>query len=368
MTEKHLIILGIRGVPAAHGGFETFAERLSVYLHHRGWRITVYCQVAGGEQREDDWEGIRRVHVPTTLSGALGTVEFDAKCVKDVAKYPGTILTLGYNTGFLSAWLRLRGRTNHINMDGLEWQRAKYSLIPRVYLWLNERIAAMAGSRLIADHPAIADHLATRVSRTKIDMIPYGSDPIDSSDPTALAQYGLERDRYFTLIARPEPENSILEIVRAFGRAPSGYKLAVLGNYDPDVPYQRAVLKAAGTKVMFLGAIYEKEQLAALRAFSTAYLHGHQVGGTNPSLVEALGAGNAVIAHDNRFNRWVAGDAALYFSDIEGCAEQISHLSTDLSLRARLSSAASERWEATFTWDAVLENYERVLTATAVRT
>jgi hypothetical protein len=204
----HLIILGIRGLPAAHGGFETFAERLAPYLKDRGWRVTVYCQGSvSGKRIEDEWEGIRRIHIPVSRTGSVGTIEFDLKCIIDVANVPGTILTLGYNTGFLSAWLRLKRRNNIINMDGLEWKRAKYSWGARAYLWLNERLAAWAGTMLIADHPVIAEHLVTRALRSKIVMIPYGSDQISEADPAPLVAIGLEPGRFFTLIARAVPEN-----------------------------------------------------------------------------------------------------------------------------------------------------------------
>jgi len=358
----HLIILGIRGLPAAHGGFETFAERLAPYFDKHGWRVTVYCQGSGSNEREEDeWNGIHRIHIPVKREGSVGTIEFDIKCVRDVQNIEGTVLTLGYNTGFLSAWLRLCGRRNFINMDGLEWKRAKYSWGARAYLWVNERLAAWAGTVLIADHPVIADHLASRASRDKIQVIPYGSDGIDGASAALLLPLGLEPYRFFTLIARPEPENSVLDIVRAFSAAPRGAKLVVLGKYERSHAYQASVLDAAGSEVVFPGAIYEREVLASLRFYSIAYVHGHRVGGTNPSLVEALGASNAVIAHDNAFNRWVAGEAGLYFKDTEDCAAHIERLCVDEKFRAVLQVAARERWLQEFTWDAILRRYREVL-------
>lgn len=362
---RHLVILGIRGIPAAHGGFETFAERLVLFLRDHGWSITVYCQGSKSGRRETDtWEGIHRIHIPVKRMGSIGTIEFDMKCVIDVKNVPGVILTLGYNTGFLSSWIRLTGRTNYINMDGLEWKRDKYGLGPRAYLWINERLAAYSGTRLIADHPVIADHLATRISRKKIAVIPYGGELISKADEGLLQPLGLERDCFMTLIARPVPENSVLEIVRAFSSEPRGAKLAVLGKYDRSDPYLAAVLDAASDEVVFLGAIYDKQQLAALRLFSIAYLHGHRVGGTNPSLVEALGAGNAVIAHDNPFNRWVVGDAGLFFADQQACADHISTLLSAPARRADMSAHARERWAVEFTWDKVLASYETLLAST----
>ena len=360
--KPHLIILGIRGVPAAHGGFETFAERLALWLRDHGWRVTVYCQGSEtGRRQEDSWEGIDRIHIPVRRTGSAGTIEFDTKATADAMRLPGLILTLGYNTGFLCGWLRMRGRTNYINMDGLEWKRAKYPLAPKIYLWINERLAAWSGDRLIADHPVIADHLATRTGRHRIVTIPYGADGISEADPAPLARLGLEQGRFFTLIARPEPENSVLEIVSAFSEKPRAAKLALLGTYDPSHRYQASVRAAAGPEIVFTGAIYDRPTLAALRFHSIAYLHGHRVGGTNPSLVEALGAGNAIIAHDNPFNRWVAGDAGLFFSTQAECAARITTLLEDAALCDRLRASARARWEADFTWPDILRRYESVL-------
>ena len=362
MRDKQLIILGIRGVPAAHGGFETFAEHLALWMRDRGWRVTVYCQGDKDTARgEDEWEGIRRIHIPVKLDGAPGTIEFDLKSTADALRQPGVLLTLGYNTGFLSSWVRLRGRTNFINMDGLEWKRAKYSRGAQAYLWVNERLAALAGNRLVADHPAIADHLASRVSASKIEVIPYGSHAITEADASLLGPLGLETGAFLTVIARPEPENSILEIVSAFSRRPRGIRLAVLGNYDRAKPYQAQVLDAASDEVAFVGAIYDPPTVHALRYHSLGYMHGHQVGGTNPSLVEALGAGNPVIGHDNPFNRWVAGDAGRYFATEADCATHIDALLGDEALRTAMGDAARRRWDEAFRWPMILGAYERML-------
>lgn len=206
-------------------------------------------------------------------------------------------------------------------------------------------------------------HLATRVSANKIAMIPYGADEVTSAPIEPLQALGLEPGRYLTLIARPEPENSILELVRGFSAKRRGYDLVVLGEYDIELnAFHQSVVDAASDEVKFLGAIYHKPLLNSLRFHSAAYVHGHQVGGTNPSLVEALGAGNAIIAHDNRFNQWVAGSAAEYFK----CASSFSdHLDEVLGNAERLEAlrkASRERFREVFTWNHVLAQYEALLT------
>ena len=243
-------------------------------------------------------------------------------------------------------------------MDGIEWRRPKWSPAVRAYFWISEWIAAWSSHRLIADHPAIADHLATRRPRRAIATIPYGGDPIRAPSEAPLRALGLAPDRFLVSIARLEPDNNILAFVRAFSRAPRTAKLVVLGNLDPRNAYHRALQAAAGEGVMFPGAIYEAETVQALRHHARAYLHGHTVGGTNPSLVEALWAGNAVIAHDNPFNRGTAGDEQFYFSDVDGCARAIETVLGD-HVAVDAARAAARRRAADFAWGDILAAYER---------
>ena len=157
-----------------------------------------------------------------------------------------------------------------------------------------------------------------RVPGDKITMIPYGADLVENADPSLLYPYGLTPGGYAIVVARPEPENSILEIVGAFSTKTRNLKLVVLGKYSPnESPYQKSVMGAASSEVLFPGAVYEKSIIQSLRFHARLYIHGHKVGGTNPSLVEALGVGSAVLAQDNKFNRWVARKGAHYFSGEE---------------------------------------------------
>ena len=359
---KILRILGTRGIPAVHGGFETFAERLALYLRERDWEVTVYCQEdCSGPIFEDTWEGVRRVRIPVTTPGPAGTVVFDWKSTLHAAGEKGLILTLGYNTALFCALYRLKGLKNLINMDGIEWRRQKWGAIAKTWFWLNDWAGCWLGNHLVADHPEIKRHLATRVREGKITAIPYGSDRLETADSAVLECYGLERGGFALLIARAEPENSILQVVHAWSRKPRGLKLVVIGKYEAGHAYQRSVKEAASAEVVFPGGIYDKPVVQALRFFALFYIHGHQVGGTNPSLVEAMGAGNAVLAHDNPFNHWVAGSAARYFHDEESCAQEIDILIGAPEMLDELRSASIARHAAEFTWVKVLREYESLL-------
>lgn len=357
-----LLILGTRGIPAAHGGFETFAERLALYLANRGWRVGVYCQEEVERVRDRvstrTWNGITLITVEVALRGPAATLAFDAFCVRDAAARGGVCLVLGYNGAAFLPYLRARGGRILTNMDGIEWRRPKWPLPVRAFFYVSEWIAAWSSQRLVADHPAIADHLARRRPRQAIATIPYGGDPPPAElRPPPL---GLEPGRYLISIARIEPDNNILTLVEAFSRKPRGMRLVVLGTLKVGNAYHRAVEDAAGLEVLMPGAIYEPELVQSLRVHARAYLHGHTVGGTNPSLVEALWAGNAVIAHDNPFNRGTAGDGQFYFTDGDSCADAIERVIADDAAVATAAAAARARAES-FRWDDVLAAYESEL-------
>lgn len=359
-TEKVVRILGTHGVPASYGGFETAVENIALHLVRRGWRVIVYCQTAGsGEITHDVWNGVERVLVPVDLPSWKGSGYFDWKCYQHAIRFKDPCAVFGYNTGILNLLLKARGIPFVINMDGIEWKRARWSKPLKAVLWLNERFAAWLGDRLIADHPAIARYLETRAPAKKISTIAYGADAVLNAPCEPLNAYGLVSREFLTLIARPMPENSILEIVRTFSSKRRDKTLVILGKYDATADaYHRAVLEAASDEVMFVGGIYEKAVLRSLRYHSLAYLHGHKVGGTNPSLVEALGAGNAVIAHDNEFNRWVAGKSAVFFKndeELDSCLEQIV---ADEGLRNEMGRAARARFDEEFEWQKICRQYE----------
>jgi glycosyltransferase involved in cell wall biosynthesis len=365
MDKRHtkpasLAILGTRGIPARHGGFETFAEKLALFLVGNGWEVDVYCQT--DRQAEPYfWNGVRLVPIRAPGDSAFSTMVFDLLATLHSLKNDRLPLVLGYNTALLSIFYRLTGRRSVMNMDGIEWRRDCWPRHVKPWFWLNERLGCYLSNHLIADHPEILRHLATRVRASKISLIPYGADPIIDADPMLIKP--LFPGEYALVVGRIVPENSILEIVRSWSRAGFSHRLVVVGTFNPTFnAYHRAVKEAAGEFVHFHGAVYDKAALAALRLYARFHVHGHRVGGTNPSLVEALAAGSPIIAHDNPFNRWVAGAHSAYFGDdselILACAEL--GLAPPERL-AKLSAASRARHKEAFGWDAILARYERAL-------
>lgn len=216
-------------------------------------------------------------------------------------------------------------------MDGIEWQRSKWGPTVKRWFRLNEWFGCKFSNHLVADHDEIKRHLVTRHGELSITTIPYGACDITEASAAYLHEFNLQPNEYYLVIARPEPENSILEIVTAFVKSRSAKQLVLLGNYSSTNSYQSQVMKTADSRVVFLGAIYDRAIVSSLRYHCFAYIHGHTVGGTNPSLIEAMGAGCTPIAHDNRFNRGVCGNAAFYFRDMDDLKSIINNV-TDESI------------------------------------
>lgn len=370
MLHKRLLVLGTRGIPNNYGGFETFAEQLAPYMKDQGWQVVVYCQADNPDQlvTADQWQGIDRIHVtPHTgykiISGAFGTILFDVYCfIHALFNYRKAVwLTLGYNTSFLNilAWiLRIR---QIINMDGMEWQRDKWGKGQKLYLRLAYFIAGLVADKLVADHPEIRNELEKHFKPKKITTIAYGSPIGTVNGKDNLGKYNLEAQNYCLIIARPVPENGVLEIIKLWSALAVDMKLMIVGRYDPDNPYQKEALKYQSENILFAGPIYNREILNSLRGNCYVYFHGYRVGGTNPSLVEALASGAAIIAHDNRFNRWVAGDAGIFYKDQDALEEVIGKIkSKDLDVDA-LRKNAITRHKEEFQWPPILEAYHQLI-------
>jgi len=364
-------ILGTHGVPAAYGGFETAAEHVALYLRDRGWKVVVYCQIDGdGETAHDQWHGIERVLVPEPRDGWKGTSHFDLVSIRHATQHhrDGDVwLTFGYNTGVLDVMPRQRGIPNVINMDGMEWTRRRWGLAKQGILLANERLAGLVGDVLIGDHPVISAYLRRHFGRRRVQTITYGAPEVITAPIAPVSDLALAPGAYGIVVCRPIPENSVVEIVTAWSARRRGMPLVVVGPYTDSDPYHLAVRSAASEEVRFPGAIFDADRLQALRFHSAVYLHGHTVGGTNPSLVEAMGAGNAVIAHDNRYNAWVAGADNAFFQDADDLAGVLDDVLDDPERRRRMGAASRARFREEFTWDHIGAQYEQALLTALAR-
>jgi glycosyltransferase involved in cell wall biosynthesis len=362
MAEIYLI--GVRGIPNRYGGFERLVEVLAPDLVSRGHKVTVFCEVGDdiSAAGHDIWNGVRRHYVNTYLRGPLGTIEYDLRSFFSVP--PGAIaIIFGYGTGTFQRRLRRLGIRHAVNMDGIEWQREKWGRIARIWLRFNEREAAQLGDELIADHPEIQAYLKDRLCKMST-MIAYGVDDSALHPPESLLDHPLlvqyPAQGYFLVVARPEPENQIHVLLAAYEASRRTLPMIVLGNYSANA-YGRK-LQAAHREVVFAGAVYDSSVLDALRRRSALYLHGHSVGGTNPSLIEAMAAGALVVAHDNKFNRWVLGnEAGLYFQNVHDLKAILDKPPLDADERISMIEAAKMRCRDEFRWVKILSAYSEVI-------
>ena len=317
-------ILGTRGIPNAYGGFEQFAEHFSSHMVRRGHQVWVYCSSLHPYQTST-WNGVQLIHCPDPEDrmGSFGQFIYDYRCMKDARRRSFDILLiLGYTSS--SVWMRMApaASISITNMDGLEWKRSKYPPAVRRFLKKAESWAAKRSDYLIADSPAIAEYLQNNYGRNA-KYVAYGATPYEHPEPNYLREFGVEPGKYSMLVARSEPENHIHTICEAYAHSSAKDPLLVIGNFDNR--YGKGLKKYfSDDRIRFIGPVYELEKLNPLRHYSRLYFHGHSVGGTNPSLLEAMASSALICAHDNVFNRAVLGENAFYFSSMTDLQEQIN--------------------------------------------
>jgi len=267
---------------------------------------------------------------------------------------------LGYGASMFCFIPRLWGTEVWINMDGIEWKRSKWSWIAKQWFKIMEAIAMVTPNRIIVDAREVIEHLKRRHSSVPpFNVIPYGA-PLcmNGDEQSILKEWGLREGEYYLVVCRLEPENQVMEIMEGFMRSGSKFPLVIVGENSSGMPYARKLMQAANKRVRFVGTVYDPKKLTTLRYHAAAYFHGHSVGGTNPSLLEAMGCGNMIVAHDNLFNREVAGDFGFFFSSssgIPGIIERIDKL-TD-SEREELSIRARKTIMARYSWEQIVESY-----------
>jgi glycosyltransferase involved in cell wall biosynthesis len=357
-----LAILGTRGIPARYGGFETFAEQLSIHLAARGIDVTVFCP-STSSRPDECYRGVTLRFIKSPTVGGFTEVLWDAKCFWAARRGFDVVYMLGVGAAF-AAWIpRLHGTPVWINSDGLEWKRSKWSVLQRAYLAVAEILSTFFASRVIADAAAIERYLRAHYPFLKsVSTIAYGAEIVEGRpDENVLDEWNLRPNEYYIIVCRLEPENHLLEMVEGFERSGSNLPLVVLGNIERPNHYVNALLAHRGPRVRFLGTVYDDRKLVALRYHTRAYLHGHSVGGTNPSLLEAMACSSLVVAHDNEFNREVLGDSGLYFSTSEDLANVVRIIDSGEVDSARLRKRAAEIVRHRYSWDSVADAYLQLL-------
>ena len=360
---KRLALLGSRGIPARYGGFETFAEELSTRLVRAGVEVTVFCERTPGEPPAEH-AGVGLEHVRAPGLGALGSLLYDLSSLWRARRGYDVVYMLGYGAGAFLWIPRLFGREVWVNMDGREWKRAKWGPLARMWLRWMERAALRAAHRIVFDSAAVRrEVLGDAAPDARVHVIEYGAAvETEADDPQVLDSLGLRAGSYYLVIARIEPENHVLEIVRTVTRTGTQRELVVVGDLERGGRYARLCRREAGSRVRFLGAVFDRPALWTLRSQAWAVIHGHSVGGTNPALLEALAAGAPVVAHDNPFCREVLEDSARYFKDegeLSAAIRDCERLDDEERRAIRLGNRA--RIAQRYSWERITAGYVRLL-------
>jgi glycosyltransferase involved in cell wall biosynthesis len=355
-----IAIIGIRGVPANYGGFETFAEQLGRRLVDAGHRVTVYGRDRSVPRHTTEYEGMRIVRLPAPRSKYLETVVHTLFCAFHLIprRYDVVYVCNSANVP-AAALLRLFGKTVVLNVDGLEWKRAKWNRVGRAYYRLCAAAAARLPVHVVTDARVIQDYYLEAYGRDT-DYFPYGTDIAKTDDDGTLEALDLAPGGYVLYVSRLEPENNAHVVIAAYGAVVTDVPLVIVGDAPYASRYIASLHATTDARVRFVGAIYGNGY-RVLQSHARAYIQATEVGGTHPALVEAMGAGNAIIANDVPEHRETLGDAGHYYGTVTGLAECLSEVLGDPSLAAQLGAAAQERARRLYSWDSVAADYERWL-------
>ena len=303
-------IIGTRGIPNNYGGFEQFAEQFGLYLVEKGHAVTVYNSSTHSYKRSE-YQGIQLIekYDPEDKLGTTGQFVYDALCIKDSRKRKfDIILQLGYTSSSVFSFLLPSYSKVFTNMDGLEWKRSKYNKIVQAFLKKAEKWAVKYSDHLIADSIGIQEYIKKKYNKESY-YIPYGAEIFSYPASAWIKEFHLEEYGYNLIIARFEPENNLETIINAYLNSKITIPLIIVGSYN-NAFGQGLRKRYESAQIRFLGAIYSAPIIDNLRYYSNLYFHGHSVGGTNPSLVEAMGCECLIIAHDNIFNKYILGTDA----------------------------------------------------------
>lgn len=320
-------ILGTRGIPNNYGGFEQFAQILSKGLIEKGCEVYVYNS-HNHPYQEKNWEGVNIIHKydPEFKMGLSGQFIYDYNCIKDSRKRNFDILLqLGYTTN--SIWHRFlpKNTCRICNPDGMEWKRAKYPILIKIFLKYAEKLAVKSNLILIADSEVIKDYYIEKYNKETY-FATYSAEIFNKPDETILTDYKIEKFKYNLLIARLQEDNNVEAIIKGNLVAKNKNPLLVIGNHE--TKYGNYLKdKYKDDKIRFLNGIYDINILNNLRYYSHLYFHGHSAGGTNPSLLEAMASNALICANNNPYNKSVLGNDAFYFKN----AHDITKLLNDFS-------------------------------------
>jgi len=356
-----IAMIGTRGIPARYGGFETCVEEVGKRLVKMGHKVTVYCRSHYYPERLREAFGMRLVMVPCIRKKSLETLSHTFLSVLHASMFRHDINMVfnAANAPHLGL-LRLLGRRIAVNTDGLEWKRSKWGWTGRIYYKFSERTACFFANRLVSDSEGIHSHYLECYGADST-IIAYGACCQTSKNPEHLQQYGLTPGSYFLQITRFEPDNNPLLTVQAFNCLKTDKKLLLIGGAPFASKYVQAIERESGENVILPGFNYDKNVLRNLWCNCHAYIHGNEVGGTNPALLQAMANGNYVIARNVIFNRNVLTDCGRFYAkDKKDLAKAMQWTLDHPDLLDEGRKKAMQRIRTHYDWNQVAMKYDQL--------
>lgn len=365
-TPLRIALMGTRGVPAHYGGFETALDEVGRRLVAQGHDVTVYCRTGNSGETPDPREylGMTLVHLPALRNKQLETLSHTflsaLHAVFRAKRFDAAVVCNSANAVALPL-LAAKRIPVAVHVDGLEWRRTKWGRVGRQYYRIAEALSVRWADALIADAYGIQRYYDDEFG-ARTDGIAYGAPDMSDVGTDQLHEVGVEKDGFHLVVARFEPENHVDLIIEGYLRSNAQLPLIVVGStpYPSEHSARIDELAARSDRVRLLGGVWDQRLLDQLYAGAYTYLHGHSVGGTNPSLLRAMGAGTATIAYDVVFNREVAGEAALYAGTPGEFAAAIDEAEGDLVRTRGSGQALAERARRRYSWDDVADAYARL--------
>lgn len=364
-----IAFISTRGIPNNYGGFEQFAEYISVGLAKRGHEVVVYSPHFH-PYKEDTYKGVRIKHIYSPepwMGSSVGSFFYDFASLKDALKKEK--FDIIYEAGYTSIvpayiWFNVRKIKYPIfttNMDGLEYKRTKFNKWVQKFIFWEEKMTVKHSHYLIADNMGIHDYYKEKYGKES-KFLAYGADIHDNYNEEFLKEFELEIDNYYLLVARLEPENNIIMAIEGYLASKEKGKRPLVIVGKTNTPHgKELVAKYRNEKsIRFVGSIYDFDKLNSIRHFSYAYFHGHSVGGTNPSLLEAMASDCFILANDNIFNKAVLGENALYYLDHNAVTELLNNIES-LALKHKKSFIEEnlEIIRKEYSWDKLVDEHEK---------
>ncbi len=359
MKRKKIAIIGIVGLPANYGGFETLAEYLTKELATE-FEMTVFCSSKGVEAKPSTYNGAHLTYIPLQANG-MQSILYDIIAIFKALFFADTLLILGVSGCMVLPFVRLFSRKKLVvNIDGLEWKRQKWGKLAKLFLKFSEKIAVNYAHVVISDNKVIQNYVLTEYN-VKSELIAYGADHCSPSKlaDEVLLQFPFLSNRYAFKVCRIEPENNIALILEAFSEVPTR-PIVLIGNWKNSAYGIQLKARFSGFKnIHLLDPIYDQQLLNQLRSSCFIYVHGHSAGGTNPSLVEAMYLQLPILAYGVPYNRETTQQKALYFTTKNELKDVLMNLE-NVDLQA-LAHRMKEIADKNYTWSIIASQYAILL-------